>query len=310
MKFKKFTKRDFSKIISNYSLGEYKSFKNFAHGWCQVTVLLITTRGKFVLKYYKNRSKRHVLFEINLLNYLKRNKHPVPAIIKNSCGKYLGRYNGRNYIMTEHVDGKSTKNPNKSSNYKQLSEAVKIVAQLHNTTRGYRPKYYKDHKEYSIKYCWEEYKKRSRKVKNKNKENWLKNELKKLKFPGSLSRRICHCDLNYSNFLFKKGKVVAVLDFDMSCYTYLVYDVASLIYWWAWPPKKKLKTKKAKHVLKEYSKYGKLNKFEKNYIYDALKLIILLGISWSEEDDFKQEKRKIEYLNSIGRKEYYNKLFN
>ncbi len=305
-----FSREDFSKILSNYHLGEYRSSKYFTHGWVQTTILLMTTGGKFVLRYYENRTERHVLFEVSLLNYLGKKKYPVPAVIKNSFGKFLGEYKGKPYIIIEYIDGGSIKKPNNVFDYIQLSEAVKLVAKLHNITKGHRPEYYKNHTELNIKYCWKKYRERSKKARNNKREKWLKNELIKLKFPNSLPRGICHCDFNYSNLLFKKEKIIAVLDFDISCYTYLIYDIASLIYWWAWPPKKELQTKKAKYILKEYSKHRKLNKSEKNHIYDALKLIILLGISWSKESDFEQEKRKVKYLNSIGRKEFYNRIFN
>jgi hypothetical protein len=62
--------------------------------------------------------------------------------------------------------------------------------------------------------------------------------------------------------------------------------------------------------VKEYSKSRKLNLTEKKYIYDALKLIILLGICWSDESDFEQEKKKIDYLNSLSRENFYHKIFN
>jgi len=39
------------------------------------------------------------------------------------------------------------------------------------------------------------------------------------------------------------------------------------------------------------------------------KLIILLGISWSEDNEFDSEKEKIEFLNNIGRENFYQKLF-
>ncbi|MCK4553683.1 phosphotransferase [Candidatus Parcubacteria bacterium] len=271
--------------------------------------MLQTTKGDFVFKYYENRSKKHVLFEVNILNYLRKKKYPVPAIIKNSFGKFTGEHKKKPFVIIKHINGEHSKNPNNFFQYSQLSKVVKITAKLHNITRKYRPKYFKDHEEYNVKYCWNTYKKLPNRIRSKDREKWLKNELDNLKFPNSLPRGLCHADLNCANFLFEKGKIVGILDFDMSFYTILIYDIASLIYWWAWPPKQGLKTTKARFITKEYSKYRFLNNFEKNHIYDALKLIILLGISWSEEDDFEQEKIKIDYLNNIGRSKFYNLLF-
>ncbi len=153
-----------------------------------------------------------------------------------------------------------------------------------------------------------EYQKHARKIDKDKREEWLKAELGKLEFPSTLPKGLCHADLNYGNFLFKSGKVIAALDFDMSFRTYLIYDLASLIYWWAWSPAKDFNIEYSRYIVQEYSKYRTLTEPEKTYIYDALKLIILLGISWSDEGDFEQEKKKIEFINSIGREKFCNQI--
>lgn len=304
----KFSKEEFKEIFANYDIGEFKGVKPLAHGGAQTTELILTTKGKFIFKYYENRTERYVLFELRLFRYLQNKGYPIPAVIRNSSGAFLSKYRGKPYVIIEYVDGEHAKNPNNSFNTKDLIKIIKAVTELHNFTQGYSSPYIKDHEELNAAYCWREYKKSSRKTKVKEREVWLSHELEKLEFPQSLPKGICHADLNHSNFLFRNGKVVAILDFDISFYTYLVYDIASLIYWWAWPPKKGFQAERAKFIVQEYSKYRKLSVREKNHIYDALKLIILLGISWSQEDDFENEKVKIEFLNTVGRKEFYHKI--
>jgi len=153
------------------------------------------------------------------------------------------------------------------------------------------------------------YQKTQRKVNKKEREEWFKNELGKLEFPLNLPKCICHADLNYKNFLLCEGEISAVLDFDMSIYTYTIYDVANLIYWWAYPPEKGFKERDASFIVNKYLKHHELNKTEKKQIFDALKLIILLGISWSEEYDFEDSKNAIEYLNKLGRDGFYHIIF-
>lgn len=300
--------KDYPKILANYNLGEYKGFKLFAHGAGQTTVLLKTNLGKYVLRYYENRPIKHVLFEIKLFQYLSNKKFPVPAVLTNRLGKFLGRYRGKPYILTKFINGKHAKNPNKFFVRKKLAKIIKIVAWLHKLTKLYKPAYFNNREEFNAKYCWHAYQKSLRKVNKKEREFWLKKELAGLEFPKSMPKGLCHADLNYGNFLFQKGKVVAVLDFDMSFYTFLVYDIANLIYWWAWPPHDRFNEKIAAQIVKEYSKFRKLTLIERKHIYDALKLIILSGISWSDESDFEQEKKKIDFLNSIGRENFYNKI--
>jgi len=277
---------DFPKIISNYDLGKYESFQTFANGAGQTTVLLLTSKGKFVLRYYENRPEKHVIFEVNLFNFLRNKDYPIPAIIKSNAGEFFGTYKDKPFIIIEFVEGEHCKNPNDFIEDERLAEVVKAVAQLHNLTTDYNPEYLEGREPYDVEYCWREYQKRSLKDKNPERESWLRGELDKLEFSDSLPKGICHADLNYGNFLFKNGKIVAVLDFDMSFYTSFVYDIASLIYWWTWPPQTDLKEKEARFIVQEYEKIRPMAESEKMHIYDALKLITLLGISWSEEEDF------------------------
>jgi homoserine kinase type II len=304
------SEKDYSQIISNYNFGKYKCFQLFAHGAGQTTVLIKTSKRKCVLRYYENRSEKHVFFEIKLFQYLLNKNFPVPAVFKNRFGKYLGKYKGKPYIVIEFVNGEHSRNPNKFFERKKFAEIIKTVAKLHKFTKSYQPSYFNNREEFNAKYCWRTYKNSLRKINIKSREIWLKKELARLEFPDFLPRGLCHADLNYGNFLFQRGKVAAVLDFDMSFYHFLVYDIANLLYWWAWPPHHNFKQKIAALIVKEYSKSRKLNLTEKKYIYDALKLIILLGICWSDESDFEQEKKKIDYLNSLSRENFYHKIFN
>lgn len=308
MATKTISEQDFSEIISLYNLGEYIRFQTFANGAGQTTALLFTTNGKCVLKYYENRPEKHVLFEVKLFDYLLSQKYPIPKIIKNSAGESVSHYKNKPLVILEYIEGEHCKNPNEIFDPQELSEVIKVVAQLHNLTEKYNPDYFQDREEFNPDYCMREYKKLSRNTDKDDRENWLKNELEKLEFPKSLPRGLCHSDLNYGNFLFKNGKVIAVLDFDMSFQTCLIYDVASLIYWWAGSPVKDFNISNAEYIVREYSKHRVLSETEKRHIFDALKLIVLLGISWSDDSDFENEKKKIESLDSIGRDRFFKAL--
>ncbi|MBI3074875.1 MAG: phosphotransferase [Parcubacteria group bacterium] len=300
---------DFPAILSNYDLGEYRGFETFEYGAGQTTVLLHTTKGNFVLRYYENRPEKHVLFEIQLLNFLQNNNYPAPAIVKDRAGNFSGIYKGKPRVIIELVEGEHCKNPNDFSNKEEVAEVVRVVAQLHNLTKNHRLDFFGDRGVFDADYCWREYHRQSRTKDKEERGKWLKTELEKLELPDTMPKGICHADLNHGNFLFRNGKVATVLDFDMSFYFYLVYDVADLIYWWAFPPQQGFKEADAAFIISEYVTHRKLSEEEQQHIFDALKLIILLGISWSEEDDFESEKKKIMFLNTIGREEFVKKLF-
>jgi hypothetical protein len=82
-----------------------------------------------------------------------------------------------------------------------------------------------------------------------------------------------------------------------------------LIYWWAFPPGGGFKEKEASFIVNVYIHNRELSELEKTHIFDALKLIILLGISWSEECDFEDSEKAIGKLNKLVRNGFYDKLF-
>ncbi|MCA9355637.1 hypothetical protein KC865_03790 [Candidatus Kaiserbacteria bacterium] len=61
--------------------------------------------------------------------------------------------------------------------------------------------------------------------------------------------------------------------------------------------------------MQAYNEVNPLSEDDKRYIFDALKLIFLLGISWSDDEDFEEGRKAIESLNSIGREDFYKVLF-
>jgi len=318
----KFLKDDFIKILSDYDLGEYKSSKPFITGAVQTNFLLQTTKGKFVFRYYENRSKNSVLFESDLIKHLTDKNYPCPAQFKDKHGKFVCTYKDKPFIIFEFVEGKHLKNPNES----QKNELVKKVAELQNITKNYRPRNTKFRLNYNIENCRELARKEAKKINTANareKLKWFESELLKLELPKSLLKGVCHCDFHFSNVLFKNDKFNALIDFDDANYTFLVYDLIALINpfvksfeWSTWTKFKNDENvfdfSEARKIVAEYMKYRLLNKNEKEHLFDAFKLSIMFDCIWYFErgnaKDF-YEKRKIEYLDTLGRKEFYKRLF-
>ncbi|VAW42796.1 hypothetical protein MNBD_CHLOROFLEXI01-4335 [hydrothermal vent metagenome] len=63
----RFSQQDFTHILAQYDLGTYTRSEPVSQGTVQTNYFLHTTQGKFVLRYYENRSKESVLFESHLL---------------------------------------------------------------------------------------------------------------------------------------------------------------------------------------------------------------------------------------------------
>lgn len=318
----KFSKDDFVEILSDYELGNYKSVKPFTTGAVQTNFLLQTTKGKFVFRYYENRSKNSVLFESDLIKHLTDKNYPCPTQFKNKDGKFVCTYKEKPFIIFEFAEGKHLKNPNA----KQKNELVKKIAELQNITRNFRPKNTRFRLNYTVENCRKLARKEVEKLNTTNareKLEWFEKELSRLELPKSLPKGVCHCDFHFSNVLFKGGKFNALIDFDDANYTFSVYDLAALINpfvksfeWNTWTKFKKDEDVfdfiEARKIVSEYMKYRPLSSSEKEHLFDVFKLGIMFDCIWYFERgnaaDF-YEKRKIEHLNTLGRKDFYKRLF-
>jgi homoserine kinase type II len=306
-----FSKSDFVQILSDYELGQYKDSCPLSDGTVQTNYIVKTTDGTFVFRCYENRSYESVMFEVNLIQYLKKRNYPCPALFTNRNKQVINFYKGNPCVFIEFIEGQHVE----TLNINQRNEVIKQVAILQRITQNYRPAYKKFRWNYGIALCEMLAREKSEQINTENSRQkflWYQNELGNLQLPNSLPKGVCHCDFHFTNILFRADNFVALLDFDDANYTYIVFDVVSLIDSWAWSHEQPLSFSTARMILQEYNKHRRLNTNEKRHIFDVLKLQIMLDCIWYFErglaDDF-FEKRKIEYLDTIGREEFYNRLF-
>lgn len=305
-----FSAEELKSILLGYDIGDYQSHKDFEKGADQTNILLTTTKGKYAFRYYEKRPQEYVPFEIDLLQYLAAHDYPCPTPIKNNAGDFMNMYNNaKPYVIFEFLEGEHNDD---DGNYKEVAEAI---GKLHAITNGYKPTNAEFRDSYDVASSWSNATENAKKIKPQSEAAarlmWLRRELEKLELPISMPKGSVHGDTNPSNFLYKNGHISAVLDFDQAAYTYLIYDIASLLLWWSWPNDGELNFKKAKSLIAVYEKYRKLTEKEKQHLFDMLKMVIFMGTSWffHEDDDHANDKRKIGLLNNIGRDEFYRRLF-
>lgn len=314
--------QEFSAILSNYALGEYKKSEPVQSGSVQTNYFLWTTEGKFVVRRYENRSKESVLFEAHVIDYLKVRHYPCPALYRNRYGEAVGIFRDKPYVLFEFVEGAPIENPTKD----QVRQLVQKVAELHNLTENYRPPFLKYRWNYSPELCRKLAQDAAARENTENargKLAWFEAELQNLLLPESLPRGICHCDFHFSNVLFKDGVFKALIDFDDANYTYLIFDLAALLepfraslYWDTWsnfsPDEDVFDFHFGNWLVTEYQKRRPLSSEEKWYLFDVYKLSVLFDALWyfdrGEAGDF-YEKRKLDYLNRLGREGFYHRLF-
>lgn len=298
---KSLTEEDLREILAGYNLGAFQSCMRFAHGAVQTTLLIETSTTFAVLRYFENRSIEHVRYEIRALSYLHAAGLPVPVVVSNRVGNPTGMLHGKPFVIVEYIAGAQGSNPNITFVEQEAMAVVRTVAQLHLATLNLAPNFFGARTPFDVAYCWNEFQARHPHWIDDEKGRWFQRELETIDLPLALPHGLCHADLNYGNFLFQDGEVAAILDFDMSFIAPLVYDIASLIYWWAWPPCMSMKSREAVLVVGTYAALRPLREGEPALIYDALKLITLLGLSWSDDSDYGETKARIDCLNGMGR---------
>jgi len=307
-----FSPQDFVTILARYKLGTYTHSEPVVQGTVQTNYFIHTTQGKFVFRYYENRSRESVLFETNLLTYLKKHAYPCPAPFRNTQGKCVGLYQNKPYVFFEFIEGRHVDHLNDG----QKQQLIQKAAELQNLTRKYHSRYKKYRWNYSGDLCRtlaHTEAKKNNSANTQEKFAWLENELSTLQLPCSLPTGICHCDFHFSNVLFQENQFTALLDFDDANYTFLLFDLVGLIEAWAWPhPSDTLDLTQARLVVQEYMHYRPLNAVEKRHLYDVYKLSILFDCIWyfgrGDTKNF-YEKRKIDALNTLGREMFFDGLF-
>jgi homoserine kinase type II len=307
-----FTPDDFVNILSQYALGAYTHSEAVQQGTVQTNYFLYTTQGKFVFRYYENRAKESVLFESDLLAYLRRHHYPCPGQVKNTQGAYVGMVGHKPYVLFEFLEGEPIEQPS-AHHWQQL---IQKAAELQTLTQGYRSPYTPYRWNYDPDLCRTLAQAEARRINTRSaheKFAWLAHELTTLDLPPSSPKGICHCDFHFSNVLFQGDEFVALLDFDDANYTFLQFDLVGLMEYWAWPHTVDvLDLAKARRVVQAYMKHRPLPSIEQHHLYDVYKLSILFDCVWffsrGAATDF-YEKRKIAALDSLGRQRFFDELF-
>ena len=303
------------KIVSEYDIGDLVKTKPFKAGYVQTNILMITSKGKYVLRYYENRSKESVSFEAELLEHIRDQKYPCAVPIQDKNGNVIGYFKKKPFIIFTYIEGRH----HKRLNSKQMYQMIKHLALLHKITKGLKLPYYKIREPRTKEFCMEAAKIEAKRFKNKSEGKQrlsiIKARLESITLPNRLPQGIIHGDFDKSNIKFKDDNLTGILDFDDATYTFLIYDLGAVLLYWTRFYVKEFDYKKARQIVRIYDKYRPLSTLEKKHLYDALQFHALMIMSWLMYDDWKGKdlfvilSRILDELDTIGRQEFYKKIF-
>ena len=306
-----FSERELAAILANYNLGDYRASQPLVGGTVQTNYRVQTTQGDFVFRYYENRPRESVLFEVQVIRYIRKRNFPCPTPFSDKHGQFVGQHRQKPFVVFEFIDGQPIADPNSD----QREALLKKAAELQQMTRNYRPSYRKFRWNYTVSLCEQLAQKEAERIGDDNaraKLRWVRNALANLWLPRTLPKGVCHCDFHFSNVLFRNGDFVALLDFDDANYTFLAFDLVSMIDEWAWPHDPEgLNFAEARAIAQTYQQYRELAPSEKWHVYDIHKLQIMFDCIWffgrGQAEDF-YERKKIEFLDRLDRESYYAML--
>ena len=295
-----------SRLLGHYDVGELVSFGGLPEGSSHTNLWVETTRGRFAFRYYEDRlwPRGRAEAEAEILVYLTEARFPCPATIPRNGGGYVGTHDGKPYSLFTFLDGEHVERLSLA----QAEQVAEMAADLHLITGGYRPRR-TPRRNYSPAFCVQDARRDAEAVGTPEKAarlEWLRAELERLVLPRSLPKGVCHGDLNTTNLLFREGRLAGVLDWDDASYTYLIFDLATLLYWHCSPHGGEFPFAEAREVVHAYAARRALSAAERRHLYDVYKLFLLFDCWWWSLDD---GKREIETLNAIGRDGFYERMF-
>lgn len=302
-----FTLEDIRTALADYAIGHIDSLSPMTHGNDQTNLAVSAGETSYVFRYYEKRPEEYVRYEIDLLDYLAKYDFPSPSPIFNKNGQAIGFYAGKPFVLFEFMAGEHR------DNQESALLVAESIGRLHTLTKGYKPNYAEARAALSADYVLGFAAAKSGSLPASEataRTEWLKSELSAIHLPADMPKGAIHGDLNPGNFLYVGDSLSAVLDFDQSGYTFLIHDVAQLIYWWAWGNPTSIDWDLASRLVSSYQAHRVLSNDEKDHLYDMLLMVNLISMGWDfASDDFIESQSRVNYLKSVGRNECKVKLF-
>lgn len=267
-------------IFQKYDLGKIKKFEPLLTSG-NIAYVIKSDKGKYLLRLSpfgpRWRSKEEIAAELELIDRLRTHNFPVPKTITMKDGKRIIFWKNHFGYLKEFIGGEFKSNPT----LKEIKRFGKLVGCFHKLVQNYKTKNKKEH-------IWglEETKKHFQQNKNiilksnfGKKKEFVKRfdkEISLLNFPKDLPSGTIHEDLGRRHIIWRKGKIVGILDFDRSYYGKLILDLGEACRGWCFIDNwKEWSNKNFQAFINGYQNERKLAEIEKKYFVDAIKFGIL-----------------------------------
>jgi Ser/Thr protein kinase RdoA (MazF antagonist) len=285
----KLSKRDIQQILSNYNLGNLKSFEPIERrlNTLNHSLIINTTKGKFFLKIYTKQFKRfkyHILKGLELLIFLEKKKYPSIKVIISKDRKPYIEYKTVTFAIFEFLNIKEKRIINKEEAYelgKSLGKLHKLSKNfpLNRTGQGYSSFKRELNKNFYL----------SKKAPRIYKEalTYVKKYFSMIEVPSTQPKSVCHVEFTHEHVQFKGNKLIKVIDWDEISKDYLFYDLGTTMV--EAFTKNSVNFNILSSIIKGYESQRKLTDWEREHLFEALLFGICKFVIWGLD---KEEIRK------------------
>lgn len=243
--------------------------------------------NKYMLKEFQTKyTKEEIDKEINIINHLKKDNIPVPEYIKTITGEYSFIYENRVIIMQKFIDGYTIES--NTGNYEQILESAEYLGKIIKSLATLKVLLPSNDASswYSKETINEGIDKQEKLLLKISKENYpqiykdLTDKISMLKYVrdnldfsdmDKLTIMNTHGDYSLLQFIYKDGKINAIIDFVSACKMPITWEVIRS-YSYIDPKAKegKIDIDNLVEYLRTFTNYVKLNKYDfkfMSYLY-------------------------------------------
>ncbi len=220
--------RTVTNLISTYGLGKLNKMTGIPTGSVNTHYLLEFSKGNVVLKIDEAKELPDAERELTLLLFLRERGFRCPQPLIDCSGKYYHTYKGKPLSLYSLLVGKSVTETQLTT--AQLEHVGQTLAALHLLSPGY-PK--DEDNRFSVARVLSLYQEMKERLPGylRHLTQMLDDEVlyQQQYQEDRLPKGIIHGDLFVDNLLFRKDKVIGVLDFEAAGYGKFIYDVATAV---------------------------------------------------------------------------------
>ena len=246
-------------FLSNYAVGELKSFQGISDGIENTNYFVNTTIGRFVLTIFEHHDFEEMQYYLNLMHHLADHKVPSANPVADNDGQYLSHFKNKPIALVERLDGGSIIDTT-VNHCEQLGIAM---GKMHAAGLSYDAEQANPR---GPSWCQHTASRVIDKLPS-SEQNMLNAEVhyQKEKRLASLPRGVIHADLFRDNALWHNDNFSGIIDFYYSCDDVLLYDLAVAVNDWCSNDDASLNRDKVMAFLSHYNTCRPLTENEQEY---------------------------------------------